>query len=394
MKRILMALGLSVLVISPASSYAADRSEQLRNEAKTFTDNIESLSVRKARLESTRQELRSALSTARTMIVSGNNGELLLVPYSSDARSFSLDEIRRRAAAQRAGQAIDGVYFADAERKVEGLAAEKKLAIVKDIDAIFMKELATVDQEIALAKQGLSKTELALKQQEQAETQMRAQQEKIREQQEKLKREEEQKLRVIAEKQQKLEEMRRQEELAKKRRAELEAELANAMNAETVKPQVEAPKVQPSPVAPPAPKAVEVPKPLPIAAAPSSAEYPTKTAVNKYASNNKFEISEITYPPRVENNGGYAGILVKVTGSPEFPLTVEYRPRPGFSCRQGACKTTKMIFAEKTEVLNLKGAVGCDGYQQSSVLDYEVVVTDKKGAATPPMSAVYSCNVK
>lgn len=108
----------------------------------------------------------------------------------------------------------------------------------------------------------------------------------------------------------------------------------------------------------------------------------------------QFVIVNVSHPSRITSGGAPGDLVVSCEGNPKFPVTMIYRPKPGWGCPQGGCQTVRFIFHKRESALTFKGALWCRGYKKSNFFDYEVLLIDAEGRETPAMSAGFNCIVK
>lgn len=108
----------------------------------------------------------------------------------------------------------------------------------------------------------------------------------------------------------------------------------------------------------------------------------------------QFVIVNVSHPSRITSGGAPGDLVVWWEGNPKFPVTMIYRPKPGWGCPQGGCQTVRFIFHKRESALTFKGALWCRGYKESNFFDYEVLLIDAEGRETPAMLAGFNCIVK
>ena len=108
----------------------------------------------------------------------------------------------------------------------------------------------------------------------------------------------------------------------------------------------------------------------------------------------KFEITNVTHPRNVLNGGPVEDLVVFWEGDPKFPVTVTYKPKPGWNCPQGGCVTVSHTYYESKKPFVFKGALWCRGYRKSCIFDYEVILKDATGKETSPVPAGFRCVVQ
>ena len=104
-----------------------------------------------------------------------------------------------------------------------------------------------------------------------------------------------------------------------------------------------------------------------------------------------FQITNVNHPSSVINGGDAGDLEVWWDGNPTFPVTMIYRPKPGWGCPQGGCTVVENTFHKRENPLVFKGALWCRGYKETNFCNYEVLLRDAEDIETHAIPAVFNC---
>jgi hypothetical protein len=111
------------------------------------------------------------------------------------------------------------------------------------------------------------------------------------------------------------------------------------------------------------------------------------------SSDGPFAIDDVEYPEEVVSDGPRGDLTIYWTGNPTFPVTAVFGPTEDGCPVAGSCGSRELSFQERENPILFVGSPKCSGYTESTVIGYEVQLTDADGVVTAPFPVTYLCVV-